>query len=213
MLYPFYGQNTIITKPDSNGILTLNEIKQYLNLPLISTSKDNELTTLLNSAVEEFCDISQGSILDTTYKCKLYGFHNFKNYDYYVNSNNSIRIKRQFIHTVNSIKYLSNGVMVTLPSTEYITDNKPFYIEITSTNTNGFPEVDKLVNNINKIGTVEIEFVAGFGTSATTIPSKIKRALLAYIAYFYQNKGDCGGCGDTNNQFYNLISEYQYYDM
>ena len=107
MLYPFFGKNTIINQPSNNNIFTLDEIKQYLNIPTISTAKDNELTMLLNMAVEEFCDISQGSILNTTYKSQLYGFHNFdKNYNNYFYTNNVIRIKRQFIHTVNSIKYL-----------------------------------------------------------------------------------------------------------
>ena len=212
MLYPFFGKNTIINQPSNNNIFTLDEIKQYLNIPTISTAKDNELTMLLNMAVEEFCDISQGSILNTTYKSQLYGFHNFdKNYNNYFYTNNVIRIKRQFIHTVNSIKYLSNGVMTTLPSTEYNVDCQPFYVDIVSLNENGFPKVDEFINNIQKLGTVEVEFIAGFGTTKASIPDKIKRALLSYITYFYTNKGDCNGCGDANAQFSQIAGEYLYY--
>lgn len=217
MLYPFFGKNTIVSKPDNSNILTLDEIKEYLNIPLTFTSKDAELTRLLNSAIEEVYDICQMGLLNTTYKCLLYGFHNFKVFNqYYCNTANVFRIKKQLIHTINYIKYYENNIQLTLPITDYALDTKPYYAEILSINDTGYPSVDRYTNNLNKLGAVEVEYITGFGDDKSDIPSKLISAILAYISYYYNNKGDCNGCSggiNNNQQFMNLIGEYSYYDL
>lgn len=203
------GKYTFV-KPDPLDIFTLAELKNKLSIPSAITSKDAELTLLLGAAIDAFMETAQMGILDTTFTVKLYGFNNYKVYGNDRIESDLIGIYRQQIHTINSIKYYKNNVLTTLASTNYIVDYDRMITEIRPATEDGFPtDYDTLIPQ-SKPGAVVIEFVSGFGATASDIPADVQQALLSYVMESYTNKGDCNCDGEINKRFNNLIAKYKY---
>jgi hypothetical protein len=209
----FLGKYTVVSQPASTTIIPLNTLKNRLNIPLVSTSKDKELTLLLDATVDQFMKFAQMGVLNTTMKCQLYSFSNFE----YLNSYNSIEtnfaIFRQKVHTINSVKYYVSGVLTTLANNKYTSKETPFYNEIITLEQNFPTNYDKLdLLGRSKPFAVEVEFVSGFGATSADVPPDVKQALISYVVYYYNNKGDCSDdmSNAQANQFINLISEHQY---
>ena len=206
----FRGRYKVITQQPATNIISIAELKNRLKIPSNITSVDSTLTDALNAAVDEFMDYTQSGLLDTVFSCDLYGFSNINLR--YINSD-QISLYQNNIHTLNSIKYAKDGVLTTISQDVY-NFTKQAYKATVSLKSNqkwiDASDIDEQYNN-DPLGVVKVEFISGFGATATDIPAKIKNALVSYVRYYYNNTGDCGDCGGEASQFYSLISEYRYY--
>jgi len=55
---------------------------------------------------------------------------------------------------------------------------------------------------------MEIQFVAGYGSSGSSVPSQIKQGILAEIAHLYENRGDCSG-GVSSDLARSLLNQFR----
>lgn len=209
----FKGRYKITTLPPATDIISIAELKNRLKIPANITSVDATLTDLLNMAVGEFMDYTQSGLLDTVFTCDLYGFSNtnirYINEIYFCLYQNNI-------HTLNKIEYAKNSVLTTVSQDVY-NFTKQAYKATLSLKSNqswiNISGIDEQYNN-DPVGVVKVEFISGFGSTSSDIPAKIKNALVSYVRYYYNNTGDCGGCGNGQpDQFYSLISEYKYHHI
>jgi uncharacterized phiE125 gp8 family phage protein len=208
----FRGRYKVVTQQPATNIISIAELKNRLKIPSNITSVDSTLTDSLNAAVDEFMDYTQSGLLDTVFSCDLYGFSN-TNIRY--TDRNELYLYQNNIHTLNSVKYAKDGVLTTISQDVY-NFTKQAYKATLSLKSNqkwiDASDIDEQYNN-DPLGVVKVEFVSGFGATAAEIPAKIKKALVSYVIYYYNNTGDCGDCGGEASQFYSLISEYKYYSQ
>lgn len=60
-----------------------------------------------------------------------------------------------------------------------------------------------------KINGIEIEFVAGFGTTASSVPQALRQAVLQLVAYLYENRGDDAAAGLQASGAAHLLRPYR----
>lgn len=56
---------------------------------------------------------------------------------------------------------------------------------------------------------IEIQFVAGYGTTATSVPYQIKQAILQEVSYMYENRGACATGGMCCNTAQKLLQPFR----
>ena len=207
----FRGRYKVITQQPATNIISIAELKNRLKIPSNVTSVDSSLTDSLKAAVDEFMDYTQSGLLDTVFSCDLYGFSN-ANLRYI--DCDEVYLYQNNIHTLNKIEYAKDGVLTTLSQDVYNFSQQAYKATLSLKSNKDWVDAsnfDEQYNN-DPLGVVKIEFVSGFGATSANIPAKIKNALVSFVTYYYNNTGDCGDCGNGNpNQFYRLISEYEYY--
>jgi uncharacterized phiE125 gp8 family phage protein len=163
--------------------LTLNEVKTHLRLDG-NSSFDNQLNNLIKVA-REYCEQVTGrDLINKTYRALLNCMPK------------KLEIEKSKLQSITSIKYYSNSILQTLPIDKYY---------ITQSNDYSF----LIVNNNHELNiddreqAVNIDFVAGYGENADSVPQGLKQAMLSYITYLFQNAGDCAEEGQFENLFVN----------
>jgi uncharacterized phiE125 gp8 family phage protein len=88
------------------------------------------------------------------------------------------------VQSITSIKYYdTDNAQQTLSSSYYTLDNKGEVAKIVEAVGYDFPDYSTEVPNV-----VDVEYVAGFGSSASDVPEDIRHAILFMISYFYENR-------------------------
>lgn len=158
--------------------LPLSLVKEHLRLDLSDTSQDDYLTMIVASVFEYAQKYTGRTFLTTTYETYRDNFHTFE-----------FVLRRSPLQSVNSITYYNQGILNTLPSTDYYNTLENDYSKVVE-----FADGPMWPQNIDKrLQNIKITFTAGYGDDYTSIPSDLVLALLNHIANFYQNRGDCGG--------------------
>lgn len=62
---------------------------------------------------------------------------------------------------------------------------------------------------LRKVNGVEIEFIAGYGASASFVPQVLRQAVLQLVAYLYENRGDDPAAGLQASGAANLLRPYR----
>lgn len=194
--YPFYQPlDYPLVTGTSTLVVSLAEAKEELKIDTSDTSQDNVITRLIYTATNYFELVTGRDLINKTYKCYLNSFPNVGygyapiTYGGYGNCN-QIRILKSKLQSITSIKYYSNGVLVTWDAANYYITDENDYAAIYLTDGSNWPsDVD------NRMQAIVITFVAGYGIDATFVPYDIKQALLQYIVYLYENRGDCDCSG------------------
>jgi hypothetical protein len=101
------------------------------------------------------------------------------------------------LKSISSVKYYFNNVLTTLSPSSYYFTNSTDYAKLVFTE--NFT-VD------NRLQAIEIEFVAGYGTTVNTIPTSLKEAMLSFIDWLFNNSGDCATDGSLMAQ--SLFNSY-----
>ena len=103
------------------------------------------------------------------------------------NSGNvGFEIRRSKLQAVNSVKYLKNDVLTTVPVSVFYNTFENDYSKILTRDNQVWP-----TDADNRLQAVEIEFVAGFGANNTFVPDCIQEAIMLHATQMLQNKGDC----------------------
>ncbi len=95
-------------------------------------------------------------------------------------------IPRPPLQSVNSIKYTdSDGNTSTVSSSKYIVDTDSTPGRVALKDDEDWPNVDPQLQVVNG---VEINFDAGYGSSASDVPSDLRDAILLVVGHLYENR-------------------------
>ena len=159
---------TLIT-PANIEPITLDEVKQRLRL-IGNGDFDSELTRLITVA-REMCErITGRDLINKTYKGFL---------DYYCNE---VEFRKSKLQSISSVKYYSNNVLTTVSPVKYYFTNSTDYATLVFTE-------DFTADN--RLQAIEIEFIAGYGLTTSTVPTSLKEAMLSFVDWLFNNSGDC----------------------
>lgn len=159
----------ILITPANIEPITLDEVKQRLRL-VGNSDFDSELTRLITVA-REMCErITGRDLINKTYKGFL---------DYYCNQ---VELTKSKLQSISSIKYYLDNVLTTVSSTKYYFTNSTDYATLVFTE-------DFTADN--RLQAIEIEFIAGYGSTASIVPVSLKEAMLSFIDWLFNNSGDC----------------------
>lgn len=157
--------------------VALSDVKNFLRIT--DTSDDSLLTILIHTAADLFEGFTHRTLINTTFTAYIDDFP-VENY---------IELRRSKLVSVTSVKYYIDAVLTTLDSAEYYTTNSDDYSRIHMVDDDSFPTTDT-----DRVQTVQVEFVAGYGASDLDIPYSIKSALMSHIAWLYENRGSSSDC-------------------
>lgn len=188
--------------------ITLDEAKLYLRVT--TTSEDALITSFIEAATTAFENYSGRDLINKTYKAFLDSFPavymptgpSYSSFDYHISpggivfNGDKIQLPKSRVSSITMIQYFSGGSLITWDATNYILLEDVDLGEISLDTDKSYPtDADR------RRQAIEITFVAGFGASADDIPADIKQGLLAYVAFMYENRGDCPCIDDLPIQF------------
>lgn len=202
------GEFSIIgTKPSNDLIISLEEIRTWLNItnPSEESDFDFKLTTLRDTAIAIIeNEILYSYIIRTDVLCKLCFFSNNTNgYNSYIYThiNNVFYIDMGYIKSIDQINYIIDGIDTIYDSTKYKVDlsNNDFARIYCADSDNNyyFPNPD--TNDcLGVFGNVSVNFNCGLFSSdlsdKTPVLNKIKQVIMEYIQYKYS---PCGYVSDS----------------
>lgn len=181
--------------------VSLTNVKEWLKIPSSLTVDNNLITALILAATGYFEKITGRDLIIKTYKCYLDSFPSVNNLYFYSGvspllpqyQDNGIYLKKSPLGSVTSIKYYSEGVQVTWDSSNYYTTVSTDYSAIYLVDGKEFPQDIDIRKQC-----VEITFTAGYGVSDTNVPYDIQQALMRFISFLYDNRGDCSDTAKQN---------------
>jgi uncharacterized phiE125 gp8 family phage protein len=184
----------ILKTDNANYAVDLTDVKSYLKIDY--TTDDALLQLLIKTATLLIEKYTRRELLNKTFNLYLDFFPYSQNYGYTfegINNENTILVKRSKLQSITSIKYYYNSSLETLDSSLYSFTQDNDYSRIYLINNNSWVSTDTRKQAIN------IEFVAGYGATNSSIPQVLKDALKIIIAYMYANRGDCVIVNDTSD--------------
>lgn len=174
--------------------VSLANTKAWLKIPSTLTADDTLITYLIKAATGYFEKITGRDLITKTYRTYLDNFPVVNGLYYYSGvspllpqyQDNGIWLRKSRLQAIASIKYYLDGVQVTWDSANYYTTISSDYSAIYLVNDANFPSgID-----VRKQA-IEINFTAGYGTDDTSVPDDVQQAILCFISYLYDNRGDC----------------------
>jgi uncharacterized phiE125 gp8 family phage protein len=183
MRVPF-NQYVLVT-PASALPISLDEVKTQAKLDADDTSEDTYLQSLILAAVNRCESYIRRDLINKTYRLYLNRFP--------YSDTVGIEIKRSKLQSISFLKYYLDGVLTTLSSANYYFADSADYSSIYLIEDVSWPTPD------TRRQAVQIEFVAGYGSSATSVPDDIRQALLQHVTFMYQSRGDSGDGGFSDS--------------
>lgn len=152
--------------------ITIDEIKSHLKIDIYDDDQLDYLNLLISAAVEKAEQFTNRSFINqtwVTYRDSLLEFYVLEKAD---------------TQSVSHVKILNkSNEWITLTSDiDYCFIKKLPYGEIL---------MSKTFDINSKPQSIEIKFVAGYGT-ASDVPAALKLTMLQHLAFLYENKGNCG---------------------
>ena len=165
---------TIVTEPAIEP-LTLEQIEGHLRLSETSTGGEDGLLLIFLTAARRYCELVQGhAYIEQTWNLVLDDFP----------SGTSIKIPRPPLMSVSHVKtYGAGGTAATMTAGRYYvdTDSKPGRVVLGSgeswPSTPGQP-----------VSGVEVQFVAGYGSAASSVPGEVKQAIQLVVGHMYEHR-------------------------
>ena len=178
----------------TNLAVSLINTKAWLKIPSTLSVDDALIGYLIKAATGFFEKITGRDLITKTYRTYLDNFPLTNGLSYYSGvsplipqyQDNGILLKKSQLQSVVSIKYLKDGTQLTLDAANYYFTINTDYSVIYLVNGVEFP------SNIDvRKQAVEINFTAGYGVDDSFVPDDVQQALLQFISYLYDNRGDC----------------------
>lgn len=163
-----------VTTPPANLPVSLATLKSYLKIT--GTAEDDILTMFIEAARDFAEAYTKRILINTTFTTYRDDF------------GDDLTLRRSKLQSLTSFEYLLNGSYTAVDSSLYGVTNDDDYSSIYRKDDQSFPDLDANIPNA-----IKIVFVAGYGATDSSIPSSLKLALLAHIAFMYANRGDCSG--------------------
>lgn len=171
----------VLKTPAAVTAITVTELKEQAILDVSDTSQDTYLTGLIKTVTSYAESSMRRDIINKTYTAHINSFPSY--------SSQGIELQRGKLQSITSVKYYIDTVLTTLSSATYYTTTSENYGSIYLVDGNSWPTAD------TRQQSVQIEFVAGFGATATTVPDDIKLALKEHATFLFQSRGDTADGG------------------
>lgn len=171
--------------PPSTEPITLGEAKAHLRVDL---TDDDALITALIVAARQYAESETGrSLITQSWRLILDGFPGGRGpgTNGSISSllpGNAILLDQAPVQFISSIQYLdTGGAWQTLPESEWVAELQSAPARITPAFGKTWPAV------LPQIGSVKVEFVAGYGDAAA-VPQGIKIWMLLRLGALYENR-------------------------
>jgi len=160
---------TITVQPTSEPV-TVDELRAHLRLD--AGDFDTELTRLITAARKSVEAMLKRQLIHATYQWTM---------DYWPDY--VFEIPQGPLSSVSSITYYDgNGVSQTWASTNYQVDTTTLYGTVTLANNATYPVLET-----GKKNAITVTFIAGYGSSAASVPENVKQAILVLAAHWFEN--------------------------
>lgn len=161
----------VTSKPECD-VVPLTEMKDYLRIS--TTVDDNLIESLIQAGVGIAEKFMRRDIITTTYENYRESFFE------------DLTLRRAGFKSVTSVEYLKDGTYQTMATSNYTVSIGGSYGQIC--------EIESVPSIDHDCNAVRITFTTGFGDDPDQIPEQIKTAIKIYVAFMYENRGDCN-CG------------------
>jgi len=161
----------LLTAP-VNEPVSLPEAKNHLR---VTCSADDDLiSSLITAATNMVESYTRRQLITATWAM------------YFDRFESEISLLKNQLQEVSKIEYIASedGVLTLLDSTQYIVDNISAPARITPAYQGSWPSVQ------NRINSVVITFIAGYGDNAADVPKALISAILLTIGHLYENRAD-----------------------
>lgn len=151
---------SIITQP-TNKPVTLEEVKHHARLALDDNSEDALLELMIDAATKSAEFETNRSLINRTIRIKEYAAL-------------KIELPKPPLVSISSVKLIdSDGVETTLTTDDYSIDDVGLV-----------PELH--FDSIGAAKYVQVEYVAGYGSSASNVPESIRKWILCRVNTLYE---------------------------
>lgn len=96
----------------------------------------------------------------------------------------AIQLERGPVQSVDSIKYLDSGTLITLATSAYVSDLTGPVPRVTPVFGQIWPPI-----STPQIGNVQVNYTAGYGNAATNVPESVRLWMLVAVQTVYKNRG------------------------
>jgi uncharacterized phiE125 gp8 family phage protein len=173
--------NLILVNPPAGEPVTLGETKSYLRIT--GTQDDDTLSGLITAARQSFDGRDawfRRALLTQTWDYFLPDFPIECDADDWLAG---IRVPLPPLQSVTTVKYLDpNGALQTLAGSEYVIDTNAQPGRIVPAFGKFWPATQGMPNS------VQIRFVAGYGTKMADVPIEIRLWLKQAVGFLYENR-------------------------
>lgn len=163
----------IVSVAPVNKPLTLTEVKNHLRLDVADTSEDDYLNFLINAVALFGEKYTKKDFITRTYETYRDNFCD-------------LEIRKSPIQAVSTVERLVDDVLTEVPTTVWFVTKSNTYPHLSLKVDQSWP-----TDTDDREQAIKITFTAGLGDDATDIPGDYKNAMLAHIAFIYENRGDC----------------------
>jgi hypothetical protein len=202
----------LVTAPATEPV-TLTEAKSYLRID--TSDEDTILGTFISAATMVIENYTNRKFINQTWDLWLDCFPYSMNFDAmipegvtdgklseYLTAKHYIEIPIYPLSSIVHLKtYTDADVATTMTSTDYIADVSTEPARLSLKNGTTWP-----TTFLRPVRGIQIQFVAGYGSTAASTPTPIKQAILMLVGQMYSTRG----CEDVkiNNSMMALISSY-----
>lgn len=152
--------------------VSVAEVKNHLRVT--DSTEDSLIAALIISARKIVEQFTRRALINQTYRLYLDQFP-------YINA---IELPFPPLVSVSYVKYYDqDGVLQTLPALDYQTDNRSTPGLIALTEDGAWPLTEG-----DKVNAVEIEFIAGYGATASAVPFPLRLAITHLAAHWFEHR-------------------------
>lgn len=173
---PAYYTYEVTVNPTTTAI-TPAEVRAHAHINIDPSITDEYITLIIKAATAFAEKYTKRTFINTTFKTYR---------DYF---SDCIELRRSKFQSLVSFKYFVHDLLFDVDTNLYYVTHEKDYSKIILHEDETYP-----TDIENKVQAIEIEFVAGYGTSGSAFPSDaedLKIALLNHVTYLFENKGDC----------------------
>lgn len=122
----------------------------------------------------------------------------------YFTSNQTLEVAASPISSIDSIKYYDDaGTEYTWAASNYYADTISDIARITLKDGGSFP------TDVRKLNAFAVNFTVGYGTNIADVPQAIKVAMMQYITFLYEHRGDYEGAIQAPVVLRSLLNPYK----
>lgn len=164
----------VTTEPTEEPV-SLEDAKKHLRVP--TNNEDANISGIYIPAARRRIEAELGrALINTTFEYSL---------DAFPRSSLPINLPRNPVQSVTSIVYIaSDGTETTMDAADYVLDSSSEPGRIHPVYATTWPHVRRRTNG----QTVNVTFVAGYGTDRTNVPAGIREAMLLLIGHYYYHR-------------------------
>lgn len=180
---------TVLVSDAAIEPVTVAEVKNHLRVT--DNLEDSLIAALIASARKYVEQITRRALITQTWRLYLDDFP----------ADDCIELPYPPLASVTSVKYYdANDVLQTLSPSVYQTDNRSTPGEIELVANGAWP-----ATAYEKVNSVEIEYIAGYGASATAVPNPIRLAILHLVSHWFENREPYGAALSTIPHTFEMI--------